>query len=300
VTKPPDWHGLLATDLLLSSLAAGLYLAAAAAELTSPAIFARVAHAAYPLTLGFLLGDLVCLVFDLGDPLRFHHMLRVFKPTSPMSLGTWCLTILAFFLTAVVGFGLLPTDGPGVDWARKTALVLGLFPALGVAIYKGVLLSTSAQPGWSDARWLGAYLSSSSLVLGCAVLMGVALLLGAERASTLLRVALLLLLVLNAIPAGLLIANLRPAFSRCYTPRRQAGLVALCAGGGTVLPLGLLLLGSGAATGLAAILSLLAAGLVVRLVILRLPHVAARRSAHTEDYSQARRAAPETMRVPPT
>ena len=31
---------------------------------------------------------------DLGRPERFHHMLRVAKPTSPMSVGTWILTAL--------------------------------------------------------------------------------------------------------------------------------------------------------------------------------------------------------------
>jgi len=32
------------------------------------------------------------LISDLGRPERFHHMLRVAKPTSPMSVGTWLLT----------------------------------------------------------------------------------------------------------------------------------------------------------------------------------------------------------------
>ena len=42
------------------------------------------------------------LVLDLGDPLRFHHMLRVFKPSSPMSLGTWSLTVYSLPLTLIV------------------------------------------------------------------------------------------------------------------------------------------------------------------------------------------------------
>ena len=32
------------------------------------------------------------LIVDLGDPKRFHHMLRVWKPSSPMNLGSWTLT----------------------------------------------------------------------------------------------------------------------------------------------------------------------------------------------------------------
>ena len=100
VTKAPPWHGLVAWDLLFNNLTTGLFLIAALGELASPALLTPVAKVAYPLALVLLLVDLVCLVLDLGDPLRFHHMLRVFKPSSPMSLGTWCLTIYSFPLTS--------------------------------------------------------------------------------------------------------------------------------------------------------------------------------------------------------
>ncbi len=102
VTKAPDWHGLVAWDLLFNNLTTGLFLVAALGELAAPEVFTAVAKAAYPIALVLLLADLVCLVLDLGDPLRFHHMLRVFKPSSPMSLGTWCLTIYSLPLTVIV------------------------------------------------------------------------------------------------------------------------------------------------------------------------------------------------------
>ena len=41
------------------------------------------------------------LIADLGDPKRFHHMLRVFKPGSPMSVGTW--TLLTYSGAATAG-----------------------------------------------------------------------------------------------------------------------------------------------------------------------------------------------------
>src|SRR5947209_12950312 len=144
VTKAPAWHGLVAWDLLLNNLTTGLFLVAATSELAAPAVFTPVAKVAYPAALVLLLADLLCLVLDLGDPLRFHHMLRVFKPSSPMSLGTWCLTVYSFPLTVAAALSLLP-DWPAVGWARKVAVVLGLLPALGSAVYKGVLLSTNAQ-----------------------------------------------------------------------------------------------------------------------------------------------------------
>src|ERR1700729_1634831 len=103
VTKVPGWHGIIAWDALLNGMATGLFLAAAVSELAAPAVFTRVAKVAYPIALVLLLVDLGLLVLDLGDPLRFHHMLRVFKPSSPMSLGTWCLTIFSLPLTAAAG-----------------------------------------------------------------------------------------------------------------------------------------------------------------------------------------------------
>src|SRR5277367_6920381 len=111
VTKVPGWHGIIAWDALLNGMAMGLFLAAAVCELAVPAVFTPVAKVAYPVALVLLLVDLVLLVLDLGDPLRFHHMLRVFKPSSPMSLGTWCLTIFSLPLTAAAGLSLLSEIG---------------------------------------------------------------------------------------------------------------------------------------------------------------------------------------------
>src|SRR5436305_7397588 len=84
VAKPPNWHGLVAWDLLFNGLSTGLYLVAALCDLAEPQTFGAVTRAAFPAALAFLFADLFCLVVDLGDPLRFHHMLRVFKPGSPM------------------------------------------------------------------------------------------------------------------------------------------------------------------------------------------------------------------------
>jgi hypothetical protein len=274
LTKAPDWHGLVAWDLLFNSLATGLFLVAALGELAAPEAFIMVAKTAYPLALDLLLLDLVCLVLDLGDPRRFHHMLRVFKPTSPMSLGTWCLTIYSLPLTVAAALSLWSAGGPALEWARKAAVVLGLLPALGAAIYKGVLLSTNAQPGWRDARWLGGYLANSAFLLGCAVLLILAALREQERAGALLRPALVLLLLLNLVLLGLVVGNLLPALSRAYTRRQLGRLAALGVGVGTLLPLVLLLAGGSRLHVLAAGLFLLLGSLALRFVIVRLPHAA--------------------------
>src|ERR1700723_4604516 len=165
VTKVPGWHDIIAWDALLNGMATGLFLAAAVSELAAPAVFMRVAKVAYPVALFLLLVDLGLLVLDLGDPLRFHHMLRVFKPSSPMSLGTWCLTIFSLPLTAAAGLSLLAELGWGFEWARILAVVVGLLPGFGSAAYKGGLLSTNAQPACKDARLVGGYLTKLALLM---------------------------------------------------------------------------------------------------------------------------------------
>src|SRR5262249_10670109 len=155
-----------------------------------PDVFLPVVRVAYPVALVLLVADLVLLVLDLGDPWRFHHMMRVFKPRSPMSVGVWSLNAYAAILTAVVVLSLLP-GGRVVEGVRLVAVVLGLGPALASAVYKGVLLSTSAQAGWRDARWLGGYHCSGAAVLGCAEVVVLAYLTGHSRAAEVLRPALI-------------------------------------------------------------------------------------------------------------
>src|SRR5271155_3057137 len=244
VTKVPGWHGIIAWDALLNGMATGLFLAAAVTELAAPAIFTSVAKIAYPVALVLLLIDLGLLVTDLGDPLRFHHMLRVFKPDSPMSVGTWCLTIFSLPLTAAAALSLLAELGIDFEWARILAVVVGLLPGFGSAAYKGVLLSTNAQPGWKDARWLGGYLTNSALLMGCAELLVLSALMGQTQAMAILRTAFIVLLVLNVIPFVLLFANLRPTHAQLYT-REQQWRVGVLIAVGTLIPLGLMLFNGG-------------------------------------------------------
>src|SRR5262249_55343875 len=92
-----------------------------------------------------------------------------------------------------------------------------ILPALGSAAYKGVLLSTNAQPAWRNARWLGGYLTNSALLLGCGELLALSVLMGQERATVVLRPSLVVVLVLNVVALGLLLADLRPTLSRIST-----------------------------------------------------------------------------------
>jgi hypothetical protein len=158
-----------------------------------------------------------------------------------------------------------------LEWVRRLAVIAGLLPALGAAVYKGVLLSTSAQPGWKGARWLGGYLTNSALLLGCAELLALSILMGQERAAAILRTALVLLLLLNVVALGLLLVDVRAALSSACTRLALGRLGALALAGGVLLPLGLLVVG-GPLPMLGAVLCLVLGALVVRFEIVHLPH----------------------------
>jgi hypothetical protein len=278
VTQPPTWHGLVAWDMFLNAAATGLFLAAAVGELARPALVAPLAVWAYPIALVLLLADLTCLVLDLGDRLRFHHMLRVFKPGSPMSLGTWCLTAFSLPLTLMVVAELL---APAAGWFLTVCVVAGLPFAFGSAAYKGVLFSTTAQPGWRGARWLGGYHVSGAVAFGCAGLVLLDVVAGDHSAAAALRVAFGLLVALNAAALGLLAAELRPALAVAFPGGERVAFAAAVSAGGVLLPLALLAVGGRVAEVAAAVL-VLAAGFAVRWVIVRLPHAARIPHARTD------------------
>jgi len=274
ITKVPRWHGIIAWDALLNGMAMGLFLAAAVSELAAPAVFRPVAKIAYPIALLLLLVDLGLLVLDLGDPLRFHHMLRVFKPGSPMSLGTWCLTIFSLPLTAAAALSVLAEFGFDFERARILAVVVGLLPGFGAAAYKGVLLSTNAQPGWKDARWLGGYLTNSALLMGCAELLVLSAVMRQTQATAVLRTAFNVLLLLNVIPLALLFRNLQPAHARLYTREQQWRVGALIFVAGTLIPLGLMLANGGLLFILGSVILLLFGSWLIRFVYVKIPHTA--------------------------
>lgn len=288
-TKAPGWHDLVVFDILFNNLSAGLYLAAALGELARPAAFAAIASWAYPIALAILLADFVLLVLDLGDKLRFHHMLRVFKPSSPMSLGTWCLTMFSLFLTAilaielVVALGWLDGDAGPAWWARTLAVAGGVPFAFGSAAYKGVLFSTTAQPGWKDARWLGAYLLNSALTLGAAQMLLIAAVLDEPQAMKTLARATVWLIGFNLVPLGLLARDFHPTLIRSYTRRSRLAATVAAIVIGAVIPVGLLAIDPGTATAAAVLVLLCVSNLGVRHVIVHLPHHIAGAASHFSD-----------------
>ena len=194
-TKAPPWHGWVTADTFLLSLASGTFIVAALFVLLRPYEMDAVARIAFYLAFPLMLGDLVCLIADLGDPMRFHHMLRTFKPGSPMSIGVWAITV--FSLVAFLAFVAAILDAPQA--IVRFIAAAGLLPALIVAAYKGVLFSGTAQPAWRKMRWLGAAFALSAPSMGAAMMLAIAASTGDLGAARIARYILMWLLVLSAL-----------------------------------------------------------------------------------------------------
>jgi hypothetical protein len=100
------------------------------------------------------------LVSDLGRPERFLNMFRVFKVTSPMSVGSWILGVSG---GASATAALLEAAGrlKPVKLAAEIASALSGAP---LAVYTATLVSDTAIPAWHEARKELPFLFGSSAV----------------------------------------------------------------------------------------------------------------------------------------
>ena len=142
VIKEPVWKPLdVPVYLFMGGLAGASSVLAAGSQLSGHRELARTAKVS---ALGAISLSAAALIHDLGRPGRFVNMLRVFKPSSPMSVGSWLLA----------GYG--PVAG-----AAAVAEVTGILPAAGtaatlgagllgpaIATYTAALICDTAVPSW--------------------------------------------------------------------------------------------------------------------------------------------------------
>lgn len=155
ILKTPVWNWMIAAYLFSGGLSAGSALLAAGADLTGRPGLRRVSRVG---ALASLLASMYFLIGDLGRPERFHHMLRVAKPSSPMSMGTWMLGAYGPGAGVAAVAELMPARlrrtwvGRLVDKLARPAGLEAAAVAPGVASYTAVLLSHTAVPAWREAH----------------------------------------------------------------------------------------------------------------------------------------------------
>ncbi|PCC56406.1 polysulfide reductase [Brevibacterium aurantiacum] len=175
IVKAPPWGDEIALYLFLGGLAGGSSLLGLGAQFSDrPGL--RIATRLTAITATGVGG--AALVADLGRPERFLNMMRVFKVSSPMSLGTWILS----------GFGVGSGVLAAIEVDRLTGLRLPLGPlrrilhafetpaalesalfATPLAAYTGALLGDTAVPTWNAAGRNGlsyVFVSSAAVAAG--------------------------------------------------------------------------------------------------------------------------------------
>jgi hypothetical protein len=108
------------------------------------------------------------LILDLGRPERFLNMLRVFRPTSVLNMGSWVLALAgpAAGLAAVTA----RTGGPAGRLGDLSGVAAGLL-GLPLAGYPAVLLADTAVPLWQETRRSLPWLFVASSAEGAASLL---------------------------------------------------------------------------------------------------------------------------------
>ncbi len=177
--KPPVWKWEIATYFFLGGLSAGAYLLARMANRFGGERYREVTQTGTAVALAALLPCPLLLIRDLGDPRRFHYMLRVFKPKSPMNLGSWTLTFYGGAVTLAAFDAWRKRGAQGA--AKQTASLpiklaegaismvmdgAGIPLALLLGGYTGVLLSSTSTPIWARNNWLGPLFSMGAFSSG--------------------------------------------------------------------------------------------------------------------------------------
>jgi formate-dependent nitrite reductase membrane component NrfD len=160
VLKEPVWKPVIPFYLFTGGLAGGASVLHGVGRVTGNRRLAT--RALYVGAAADIVSPLL-LVSDLGRPERFLNMLRVFKVTSPMSVGSWILFLSGGASTTAAGLEALGVLKP-VKWAAE---LVSFATGPPLATYTGALLANTSIPVWAEARdelpWLfGASAAASA------------------------------------------------------------------------------------------------------------------------------------------
>jgi formate-dependent nitrite reductase membrane component NrfD len=178
VLKKPVWSSGVPLYMFVGGAAGAAALIALGARATSRDQLARDARW---IAAGGALVSTGLLIEDLGRPTRFLNMLRVFKPQSPMSVGSWTLAAFGAATFAGLVAAAAPSEvrGPGsgahASVLRRVASaacdLAAAATGLVMTTYTGVLLGVTAIPVWSEhVDVLPAHFGASALASATSLL----------------------------------------------------------------------------------------------------------------------------------
>jgi formate-dependent nitrite reductase membrane component NrfD len=145
ILKEPVWKPEVPIYMFTGGLAGACSVLSLAARLAGKQ---RLSKVSLFVGLAAEIPSPILLISDLGRPERFLNMLRVFKPTSPMSVGSWILAASSGATTTAAACEVL-----GV--APRLKLAAGIVSASAgapLSVYTATLISNTAVPVWHEAR----------------------------------------------------------------------------------------------------------------------------------------------------
>jgi formate-dependent nitrite reductase membrane component NrfD len=175
VVKRPVWTWEIPPYFWLGGMSAGAFLTASLAERLGSTEDRRYTADGFYVAVAAIVPCAPMLIADLGRPERFHHMLRIFKPLSPMNLGAWALTAFSALSVARAiaragETGLLRGPLPALTRLLPKPLIelSGIVSGLVLAGYSGVLLASTNVPLWAKSKLLGGLFMASAMSSGSA------------------------------------------------------------------------------------------------------------------------------------
>ena len=250
--KEHTWTWEVPVYFWLGGIGAGSHLISTVAQLLGWKDRAFFRTARYTVLVTMILSPIL-LIMDLGRPERFYNMLRVVKLRSPMSSGSWALSIFGVLSGLIAAAqaardGLLGRDNILVRLVKtfipdRLLSVLALPVGLYVGLYSGILLSATSVPMWArNYLLMGPTFLSSGLSTGLSAISFILHLgdWGEKKTLEALRRTERVSLVLEG---GLLVASLarmgrwgKPLYSKELAPLFLGGAVL----GGVLAPFALL------------------------------------------------------------
>jgi formate-dependent nitrite reductase membrane component NrfD len=206
----PEWGGWIIAYFFLGGIAAGAYFTASLIDLVAGDRALPVTRIGYTLALPLIAICGLLLTVDLGRPERFWHMLfksevvrhglaagwpvtgegwrlmqgaPIYKPWSPMSIGSWFLSLFGL-CSSLSLIGVWWPDSRWTRWLHRgpfalTLRLLGGVAGFFIAAYTGTLLSATNQPLWSDTIWISPLFLASAASTGIALMLLISYLTGA-------------------------------------------------------------------------------------------------------------------------
>jgi len=145
ILKEPVWKPEVPIYMFTGGLAGACSVLSLAARLAGKRRLSRVS---LYVGLAAEVPSPLLLISDLGRPERFLNMLRVFKPTSPMSVGSWILGVSNGATTTAAAcevFGVAPR-------LKLAAGIVSASAGAPLSVYTATLISNTAVPVWHEAH----------------------------------------------------------------------------------------------------------------------------------------------------